>query len=251
MKKRIGKPRFVRNVRAKLTVLSATTIPDGGLFYFPPDLKGVVEMIAVIDNYDSFTFNLVQYMRMTGADVHVFRNDEISVEDILQLQPLGIVLSPGPCTPNEAGISLDLVRIAHASIPIFGVCLGHQTIGQAFGASIVRADQVMHGKVSDIYQVASSPLFAGIPKRFAATRYHSLVIDPSTLSEALRITARTQDGTIMGIEHTTYPVFGVQFHPESILSEYGHEIVENFLRICERVDRSYDKSPASVASEVL
>ena len=193
-------------------------------------------MIVVIDNYDSFTFNLVQYMQMAGEDVRVYRNNEISVEEVLSMAPQGIVLSPGPCTPNEAGISLELVRKAFMRIPMLGVCLGHQTIGQAFGASIVRASQVMHGKVSEVFQLQNNALLDGVPNTFLATRYHSLVIDRTTMPDVLRSTAMTEDGVVMAIEHTEYPIFGVQFHPESILSQYGHEIIANFLRICKTCD---------------
>ncbi len=199
-------------------------------------------MIVVIDNYDSFTFNLVQYMQMAGEDVLVFRNNEISVESVLSLAPQGIVLSPGPCTPNEAGISLELVRTAFTRIPMLGVCLGHQTIGQAFGASIVRAGKVMHGKVSEVFQIQNNVLFDGLPTSFLATRYHSLVIDAMTMPDVLRSTAVTEDGIVMGIEHIQYPIFGVQFHPESILSQYGHDIIANFLRTC----KTHDSQPMEV-----
>lgn len=186
-------------------------------------------MIVVIDNYDSFTFNLVQYMLMAGVEVSVHRNDRISTDDVLSINPTGIVLSPGPCTPFEAGISLDLVKRAAGRAPILGVCLGHQTIGQAFGGRVVRADEVMHGKVSAIEQDGASALFAGLPRRFLVTRYHSLIVrDP--LPDCLRVTARTESGLVMALEHVEHPIFGVQFHPEAVLTEYGHEVVHNFLR---------------------
>jgi len=188
-------------------------------------------MIVVIDNYDSFTFNLVQYMLMAGADVRVYRNDETTVAEIAAMNPSGIVISPGPCTPDEAGISVAAVRALYTAIPIFGVCLGHQAVGQAFGATIVRADEIMHGKVSLIHQDGASPLFRGLSPTFYATRYHSLVISPDQLPDCLRVTARTDSGLMMAVEHREYPVFGVQFHPEAVLTEFGHELIENFLAV--------------------
>lgn len=208
-------------------------------------------MIVVLDNYDSFTFNLVQYMQMAGEDVRVFRNNEISANAIIEMAPKGIVLSPGPCTPNDAGISLELVRTAFRHIPMLGVCLGHQTIGQAFGATIVRASKVMHGKVSEVFQVQDSALFVGIPKVFVATRYHSLVIDSMTMPSVLRSTATTNDGVIMAIEHSEYPIYGVQFHPESILSQYGHDIIVNFLKICKTRENRLDNISISDSMEVF
>nr|NNM89529.1 aminodeoxychorismate/anthranilate synthase component II [Bacilli bacterium] len=207
-------------------------------------------MIVVIDNYDSFTFNLVQYMQMQGADLRVFRHDEISVDDVLAMNPSGILLSPGPCTPSEAGISIDLVIKAYTHIPILGVCLGHQTIGQAFGSSIVRAKNLMHGKTSIVSHDQTSRLFSGIPATFRATRYHSLVIDPETVADDLRVTAMTKDGVIMAVEHRDYPVYGVQFHPESILSEYGHDIIRNFLSLCSSTP-SLHEAANKIASEVI
>ncbi len=187
----------------------------------------------MIDNYDSFTFNLVQYLGELGAEVKVCRNDELKLAQIAELAPSHIVISPGPCTPDKAGISLDLVREFAGKIPIFGVCLGHQAIAQAFGASIVRADKIMHGKTSEIHHDGGG-VFADIPNPFTATRYHSLVIQPDTLSDELEITSWTlnQDGSreeIMGIRHKDYPLEGVQFHPESILTEHGHDLLNNFL----------------------
>jgi anthranilate synthase component 2 len=185
-------------------------------------------MILLIDNYDSFTFNLVHYLGGLGAKMVVHRNDKITVRDALASAPEAIVLSPGPCTPNEAGICLDLVKQASATIPIFGVCLGLQSIGQAFGGKIVRAPVPVHGKLSEI-QHDGRGVFRGINGPFKATRYHSLVVEASTLPGALSVTARTNDGLIMGAQHKTLPVHGVQFHPESIASEHGHLILKNFL----------------------
>jgi anthranilate synthase component 2 len=190
-------------------------------------------MLLMIDNYDSFTYNLVQYFGELGEDVWVYRNDEITPEQIAELQPERIVLSPGPCTPNEAGISLAAIERFAGTLPILGVCLGHQSIGQAFGGRIVHAGQVMHGKTSEIYHVGQG-VFAGLPNPFTVVRYHSLVIDKATLPSDLDITAWTQtpDGDfdeIMGVRHKTLPVAGVQFHPESILTEHGHALLRNFL----------------------
>lgn len=189
----------------------------------------------MIDNYDSFTYNLVQYLQMLSADVAVRRNDEISLEDIRRAKPDAIVVSPGPCTPKEAGISVDVIREFYREIPILGVCLGHQSIGYAFGASIVRAKRLMHGKTSQITHTGEG-IFEGLKNPFTAVRYHSLVIDRSTLPEVLKITAWSENDEIMGIQHVEYPLFGVQFHPESVLSEEGMKLLENFLRIAkERV----------------
>ncbi len=189
----------------------------------------------MIDNYDSFTYNLVQYLQMLSADVAVRRNDEISLEDIRRAKPDAIVISPGPCTPKEAGISVDVIREFYREIPILGVCLGHQSIGYAFGAKIVRAKRLMHGKTSQITHTGEG-IFEGLKNPFTAVRYHSLVIDRSTLPEVLKITAWSEDDEIMGIQHVEYPLFGVQFHPESVLSEEGMKLLENFLRIAkERV----------------
>ena len=184
--------------------------------------------VTLIDNYDSFTFNLVHYIGELGADVKVWRNDEISVEEALDEKPDALVLSPGPCTPNEAGICLDLVRAAGATKPILGVCLGHQAIGQVFGGWVVRAPVPMHGKISRVSHNARG-LFRGVNGPFHATRYHSLVIDRATAPEDLEITAEADDGLIMAVSHRDRPVHGVQFHPESIASEHGRTILKNFL----------------------
>ncbi len=185
-------------------------------------------MLLMIDNYDSFTYNLVQYLGELGEDVRVFRNDEITLEEVDALHPQRIVVSPGPCTPNEAGISVSLIKAYAQRVPILGVCLGHQCIGQAFGGNIVHARTLMHGKTSPIHHHASG-VFRGLPDPFTATRYHSLVIERDTLPEALEITGWTDDGEIMGVRHRTLAVEGVQFHPESILSEHGHALLKNFL----------------------
>jgi anthranilate synthase/aminodeoxychorismate synthase-like glutamine amidotransferase len=187
-------------------------------------------MIVLIDNYDSFTFNLVQFLGDLGTPSEVWRNDAISVEAVVSMAPEAIVLSPGPCTPNEAGICLDLIRATAGRIPLLGVCLGHQAIGQAFGGAVVRAPSPMHGKVSAITH-GGSDVFEGLPSPFQATRYHSLIVERATLPGELEPTAFTEDGIIMGLRHRTLPIFGVQFHPESIASEYGHEILANFLAI--------------------
>ncbi|MDQ3560462.1 MAG: aminodeoxychorismate/anthranilate synthase component II [Pseudomonadota bacterium] len=187
-------------------------------------------MLLVIDNYDSFTWNLVHYLGELGADPVVIRNDKISAEEALARAPEAIVLSPGPCTPDDAGICLDLIRQASGSVPILGVCLGHQAIGQAYGGEVVRAPELMHGKVSTIIHEGAG-IFHGIDGPFAATRYHSLTIRPESLPEALAASAYTEDGIIMGVRHRTHPVHGVQFHPESIASEHGHRILGNFLEI--------------------
>ena len=184
--------------------------------------------VTLIDNYDSFTFNLVHYIGELGADVTVWRNDEISVEEALDEEPDALVLSPGPCTPNQAGICLDLVRAASATKPILGVCLGHQAIGQVFGGRVVRAPVPMHGKISRVSHNARG-LFRGVNGPFHATRYHSLVIDRATAPEDLEITAEADDGLIMAVSHRDRPVHGVQFHPESIASEHGRTILKNFL----------------------
>jgi len=187
-------------------------------------------MILLIDNYDSFTFNLVHFLGDLGAACDVRRNDSLSPQEALALKPDAIVLSPGPRTPNEAGICLDLIRAAAGRVPILGVCLGHQAIGQVFGGEVVRAPAPMHGKVSPVLH-AGTDIFAGLPSPFGATRYHSLTIRPETLPPTLVATAHTEDGVIMGLRHEMLPVFGVQFHPESIASEYGHEMLANFLAI--------------------
>jgi anthranilate synthase component 2 len=185
-------------------------------------------MILLIDNYDSFTFNLVHYLGDLGAECDVRRNDAVSTEEALALAPEAIVLSPGPCSPNEAGICCDLIRAAAGRVPILGVCLGHQAIGQVFGGEVVRAPAPMHGKVSPILH-GGTDVFAGLPSPFGATRYHSLTVRPDTLPPALVATAYTTDGVIMGLRHRSLAVFGVQFHPESIASEHGHDILANFL----------------------
>ena len=187
-------------------------------------------MITLIDNYDSFTWNLYHYLGELGAEIDVHRNDQISVNDVLGSKTNGVLLSPGPCTPDEAGICLDLLANADASKPVFGVCLGHQSIGQAFGAKVVRAPDLMHGKVSTIEHYGH-PIFDGIPNEFKATRYHSLTIDPDSVPDCLEVTARSKDGVIMGISHKSLPIHGVQFHPESISSQYGHRLLANFLKL--------------------
>ncbi|MCX7760848.1 MAG: aminodeoxychorismate/anthranilate synthase component II [Hydrogenothermaceae bacterium] len=195
-------------------------------------------MILMIDNYDSFTYNIVQYFYDLGEDVLVKRNDEITIEDIKNMEDVNaIVISPGPCSPNEAGISVDVIKSFKGVYPILGVCLGHQSIGQAFGAKIIKAKCLMHGKTSDIYHNQKG-IFEGIPSPFKAVRYHSLVIDESTLTQEIEITARSDDGEIMGIEHKRYPIWGVQFHPESILTEYGKKLLENFLKLSENYLKS-------------
>ena len=187
-------------------------------------------MIVLVDNYDSFTFNLVHYLGGLGADVVVHRNDKIAVPDVLSLNPEAIVLSPGPCTPNEAGICLDLIEQASPAVPILGVCLGHQAIGQAFGGSVVRAPQPVHGKLSEVRHEGAS-VFRGINGPFKATRYHSLVVERQSMPGDLSVTAETDDGLVMGLAHKSRPVHGVQFHPESIVSEHGHLMLKNFLEI--------------------
>ncbi|WP_059048719.1 aminodeoxychorismate/anthranilate synthase component II [Paenibacillus senegalimassiliensis] len=185
-------------------------------------------MILVIDNYDSFTYNLVQYLGELGEEVTVRRNDEIDLAGIEALRPDHILISPGPCTPSEAGISLDLIERFKGVIPIFGVCLGHQAIGQAFGGRVIRAERLMHGKTSPILHQGES-VFAGLPSPFTATRYHSLIVERESLPDCLEITAETAEGEIMGLRHKTYAVEGVQFHPESIITDHGHQILRNFL----------------------
>lgn len=186
-------------------------------------------MLLMIDNYDSFTYNLVQYLSELGEEVVVYRNDEINLDTILKLKPDRIVISPGPCTPDEAGISLSVIKKFSETIPVLGVCLGHQSIGQAFGGHIVHAKQLMHGKTSPIYH-HNIGIFRNLPNPFIATRYHSLVIERSTLPDCLEITAWTEDDEIMGVRHKTLAIEGIQFHPESILSEHGHQMLENFLK---------------------
>ena len=187
-------------------------------------------MILLIDNYDSFTFNLVHFLGDVGAECDVWRNDALTPAEVLAREPEAIVLSPGPCTPNEAGICVELIAAAAGRVPVLGVCLGHQAIGQAFGGAVVRAPVPVHGKVSAIHHQGSD-VFAGLPSPFTATRYHSLVVDRATLPDILVPTAFTGDGLVMGLRHRALPIFGVQFHPESIASQHGHDILRNFLAI--------------------
>jgi anthranilate synthase component 2 len=197
-------------------------------------------MIILIDNYDSFTFNLVHYLGGLGAEVSVHRNDKISAADVVAAEPEAIVLSPGPRTPNEAGVCLDLIAQASATIPILGVCLGHQAIGQAFGGDVIRAPIPVHGKLSEMSHEGRG-IFRGINAPFRATRYHSLVVDRKTLPDELAVTAETADGLIMGLEHKTRPVHGVQFHPESIASEHGHRMLKNFLDLARAWNRATER----------
>jgi anthranilate synthase/aminodeoxychorismate synthase-like glutamine amidotransferase len=182
----------------------------------------------MIDNYDSFTYNLVQYFGEQGADIQVYRNDAIEVGEIRALNPTHVVVSPGPCTPNEAGISVEVIRALGPEIPLLGVCLGHQSIAAAFGGNVIRADRIMHGKTSEMRHTGDA-LFAGIDSPFTATRYHSLIIERSTCPECLEIIAETDDGVIMAVRHRTHPIVGVQFHPESILTDAGKQIIRNFI----------------------
>ncbi len=201
-------------------------------------------MLVVIDNYDSFTYNLVQYLGELGQKMEVFRNDKIAVNEIAGHKPDGIVVSPGPCTPNEAGISMEVIRQYSGKVPILGVCLGHQSIGAVFGGKVIRAETLMHGKVSEI-QHDGTGVFKGIPNPLIATRYHSLIVERSSLPEdVLEITAWTDAGEIMGLRHRSYPTYGVQFHPESILTREGKNILRNFLRIIEswKRDKKKEKS---------
>jgi anthranilate synthase component 2 len=187
-------------------------------------------MLILIDNYDSFTYNLVHFLGELGAECEVFRNDKISVEAVLRAKPKAIVLSPGPCTPNEAGICLELVAQAGPKVPLLGVCLGHQAIGQSYGGKVIRAALPMHGKLSTIRH-GGRGVFDGLPSRLQVTRYHSLIVERSSLPSELEVTAETADGLIMGLEHKRHPVHGVQFHPESIASEHGHQLLANFLKL--------------------
>lgn len=187
-------------------------------------------MLLMIDNYDSFTYNLVQYLGELGEDLKVFRNDRITIEEIEELRPDEIVISPGPCTPKEAGISIDVIKRFAGKIPILGVCLGHQSIGAAFGGDIIRADRLMHGKTSMIYHDGKT-IFSGLPNPFEATRYHSLIIKRETIPPCLEITAETKEGEIMGVRHREFIVQGVQFHPESILTKVGKDLLRNFLKL--------------------
>jgi anthranilate synthase component 2 len=190
-------------------------------------------MLLLIDNYDSFTYNLVHYLGELGADTDVRRNDALTVDEALALRPDGIVISPGPRDPDQAGICMDLIRAAAGRVPVFGVCLGHQAIGQVFGGRIVRAPTPMHGKISPVHHHGGGVL-AGLPDNFEATRYHSLTIAPDSMPDSLEATAWTEDGVIMALQHKTLPIHGVQFHPESIASQFGHKILQNFLAIAER-----------------
>lgn len=185
-------------------------------------------MILVVDNYDSFTYNLVHYLAQLGAQTHVIRNDDLTVEEALALKPEAILLSPGPCDPDQAGICLPILKTAPLDMPIFGVCLGHQSIGQAFGGNVIRAKSLMHGKTSLIHHEGGG-VFKDLPRPFTATRYHSLAVKRETLPDCLEVTAWTEDGEIMGLSHKTRPIHGVQFHPESIATEHGHDLIGNFL----------------------
>jgi anthranilate synthase/aminodeoxychorismate synthase-like glutamine amidotransferase len=187
-------------------------------------------MLLVIDNFDSFTYNLVQHLGELGQQVRVVRNNEVSVDEVERMRPEGIIISPGPCTPNEAGISLAVVKDLAGKIPILGVCLGHQAIGQAFGGKVIRAKEVVHGKTSRVFH-DDKGLFAGLPNPFEATRYHSLVVERSSLPDCLEVTAKTWDEEIMGVRHKSLPVEGVQFHPESFLTKVGKDLLRNFLRL--------------------
>ena len=184
--------------------------------------------IVVIDNYDSFTYNLVQYFGELGAEVKVLRNDEATVDEVAALQPRSVVISPGPCTPDQAGISMDAIRRFAGTVPILGVCLGHQAIGQAFSGKVVRAKRVMHGKLSRVRHDGKG-VFAGLPAEFSVTRYHSLAVERATLPDCLEITAQSEEGEIMGLRHRSLPVEGVQFHPEALLTEHGHAMLKNFM----------------------
>ena len=194
-------------------------------------------MLLMIDNYDSFTYNLVQYFGELGQDVRVYRNDQITTDEIAALGPDLICVSPGPCSPAEAGISVDVIKRFGGKIPIRGVCLGHQAIGAAFDGHIVRAKQIMHGKTSEISHTGSD-VFAGLPSPFTVIRYHSLAIERATIPDCLTVTAETADGEIMGVRHKTLPIYGVQFHPESILSEHGHALLRNFLDLKHGIEAS-------------
>ncbi|OGU28648.1 MAG: anthranilate/aminodeoxychorismate synthase component II [Ignavibacteria bacterium GWA2_55_11] len=187
-------------------------------------------MTLVIDNYDSFTYNLVQYLGELNEEQKVVRNDAVSLEDIRRMTPSAIVISPGPCTPKEAGISVDVIKSFGPEIPILGVCLGHQSIGAAYGGSVVRAPEIVHGKTSKIHHTGRG-IFVGIPSPFNATRYHSLIVDRNTMPHDLEVTAWTENGIVMGVQHKRFRVFGVQFHPESIATEFGKDLLKNFLSI--------------------
>jgi anthranilate synthase component II len=204
-------------------------------------------MLLLIDNYDSFTYNLVHYLGELGTRCTVYRNDAITADEVLAMAPRAIVLSPGPCTPNEAGICLDLIKRAGPTIPMLGVCLGHQAMGQVYGGTVIRAPQPMHGKLSAI-KTTGRGLFKGLPNRFEVTRYHSLTVEPQSFPSCLEITAQTDDGVIMGLAHTTHPVHGVQFHPESIASEHGHALLANFLDIAGLAPKRRNEKAPRVAA---
>jgi anthranilate synthase component 2 len=207
-------------------------------------------MLVLIDNYDSFTYNLVHFLGELGAHCEVYRNDKITTAEVLKRKPKGIVLSPGPCTPNEAGICLELIKRAGATIPVLGVCLGHQAIGQAYGGAVVRADVPMHGKLSAITHCGRG-VFKGLPKTFSVTRYHSLVVARDNLPDCLAVTAQTTTAAgacIMALQHKRYPVHGVQFHPESIASEHGHALLANFLTLAGMSPRRRNAKPTRLAA---
>jgi anthranilate synthase component 2 len=204
-------------------------------------------MLLLIDNYDSFTWNLVHYLGELGSVPEVVRNDKITVDAALALQPKAIVLSPGPCTPNEAGICLDLIKAAGPKVPVLGVCLGHQAIGQAYGGKVIRAPAPMHGKLSTIRNRGQG-LFAGVTSSFEVTRYHSLIVERASLPDCLEVTAETDDGLIMALQHRTHPVHGVQFHPESIASEHGHDLLANFLELAGMSPQRRNRKAARVAA---
>lgn len=204
-------------------------------------------MLLLIDNYDSFTYNLVHFLGELGTVPEVVRNDKITVDAALALKPQAIVLSPGPCTPNEAGICLELIRRAGPTIPVLGVCLGHQAIGQVYGGKVIRAPQPMHGKLSTIRSDGRG-IFAGTPSRFEVTRYHSLIVERASLPDCLAVTAETDDGIIMGLQHRAHPVHGVQFHPESIASEHGHDVLANFLGLAGLAPQRRNRKMARVAA---
>jgi anthranilate synthase component II len=204
-------------------------------------------MLILIDNYDSFTYNLVHYLGELGGECRVFRNDKITVAEVMAQKPQGIVLSPGPCTPNEAGICLELIEKAGPTVPLLGVCLGHQAIGQAYGGQVIRAPAPMHGKLSQLSHTGKG-LFKSLPKKFEVTRYHSLIVDRKSLPADLAVTAKTEDGLVMGLMHKTHPVHGVQFHPESIASEHGHALLANFLDLAGIAPRRRNTRPARHAA---
>jgi len=238
-----------RRLRAKLARLNAACRLGSSVARRRPAQAGLDvrpdAMIVLIDNYDSFTFNLFHYLGTLGAHVAVHRNDRLGVSDVMSADPDAIVLSPGPCTPDEAGICLTLIETASPTIPIFGVCLGHQAIGQAFGGKVVRAPEPVHGKLSEIRHHGAG-VFRGINGPFLATRYHSLVVERTTMPDLLSVTAETDDHLVMGLRHASLPVHGVQFHPESIASEHGHLILKNFLDIADAWNAKTGRRPAAV-----